>query len=333
VDGHVYVGQRGTTDGLYRINAFGLATRISGGSNIAAVCVHPDSGSVFQSEDYGGVVYRTAAGTTGRQNWVSGFHDGDDDPVGMAIAPADHVGDVLAPGQALVVDRGNSGPDEIWIWSPDTAEGEVLLHADVGILVDAVDVAIDAAEIHVADSGLAADGVVWRVGPGGALTALVTSEPIADPAGIAVDPWNGDLLVLDHGADRLVRVDRATGQLDEVIVGFAMTIGWAGVDITADGRRMLVTDLTSDRIYEFGRCGPGPGFVDCDGNGVHDGCDVALGTHPDCNANGAPDPCDLADGTSEDCNLDGVPDECPLCPPVEVIFILDTSTSMDVRPT
>jgi hypothetical protein len=329
VDGFIYMGQRGTTDGLYRINAYGFVSQISGGSNTAAICVHPDSGSVFQSEDYGGIIYRTALGATGRQTWVSGLHDGDDDPVGMAIAPADYAGELLAPGQALVVDRGNSGLDEIWIWSPDTPEGEVVLHADAGILIDAVDVAIDASSVYVVDTGLGSDGVIWEVGAGGVLSALTTSEPIADPAGVTFDPWTDDLLVFDQGGNRLVRVDRATGQVDDLIIGFATTLGWAAVDITADGRRMLVTDFTSDRIYEFGRCGPGPGFADCDGNGVHDGCDVALGTYPDCNANGTPDQCDLADGTSEDCNADDIPDECPICPPVEVVFIMDTSASMD----
>ena len=77
-------------------------------------------------------------------------------------------------------------------------------------------------------------------------------------------------------------------------------------------------------------CGEsGPGLTDCDENGIHDLCDIASGTHLDCNGNDIPDECDLDDGTSDDCNFDGIPDECPLCPPVELIFIMDTSTSMD----
>lgn len=329
VDGLIYVGRRGAADGLYRLNAFGLAVQVAGGNDIAAICVHPDSGSVYQSEDYGGVIYRTAHGQTGREVWVSGFHSGDDDPIGMAIAPTDYAGDVLAPGQALVVDRGYSGPDEIWIWSPLTAEGEVLLHVDDGTLVDAVDVAIDDSGVFVVDTGGSAAGVIWEVGPGGALATVSTSEPIADPVGIAIDPWNGDLLVHDQAAGRLVRVDRVTGQVADVVTGFSTEYSWSGVDVAQDGRRLLVTDRSQDLIHEFGRCGEGPGFVDCDGNGNHDGCDIALGLYPDCNANGVPDPCDLDGGGSEDCNLDGIPDECPVCPPVEVVFVMDTSASMD----
>ncbi len=45
--------------------------------------------------------------------------------------------------------------------------------------------------------------------------------------------------------------------------------------------------------------------VDCDQDGIPDGCDG-----PDCNANGVPDNCDIAGGTSDDVNGDGIPDEC-----------------------
>jgi len=50
--------------------------------------------------------------------------------------------------------------------------------------------------------------------------------------------------------------------------------------------------------------------TDCNGNGMNDGCDVALGNALDCNANYWPDECDLASGVSPDCNNDSTPDEC-----------------------
>ena len=49
---------------------------------------------------------------------------------------------------------------------------------------------------------------------------------------------------------------------------------------------------------------------DCNGNGVDDDQDIALGTSKDCNLNGYPDSCDLADGISLDGNGNGRPDEC-----------------------
>jgi len=330
VDGYVYLGQREADDGLFRLDQYGLVVQISEGSNTASVCVDPLSGDVFQSEGYGGVIYRTALGTTGREAWVSGFHAGDDDPTGITIAPYDYVGDVLAPGEALVVDRGSSNPDEIWIWSPLTAEGEILLHADDGTLINGVDLAINATSVFVVDDAWDDPGAIYEVGAGGTLTPLVTSEPLADPGGVTFDPWTGDLLVLDYGVGRVVRVDPITGQVSDVITGLSTEYGWCCIDIHPDGRGLLVTDHATNLIHEFARCdGSGPGFADCDGNGVHDACDIALETLPDCNGNGIPDECDLDVGSSDDCNLDGVPDDCPLCPPVELIFVMDTSASMD----
>jgi hypothetical protein len=65
--------------------------------------------------------------------------------------------------------------------------------------------------------------------------------------------------------------------------------------------------------------------LDCNGNGVPDVVDIALGTSIDCNANGIPDECevdcnsngipdtcDVSSGSSPDCNTNGIPDECDL---------------------
>ncbi len=67
---------------------------------------------------------------------------------------------------------------------------------------------------------------------------------------------------------------------------------------------------------------------DCDGDLRPDACDLASATASDCNRNGVLDACDIDAGTSGDCNSDDRPDECPLCPPVKVVFVMDTSTSM-----
>ncbi|MHC5006375.1 MAG: dockerin type I domain-containing protein, partial [Planctomycetota bacterium] len=101
-------------------------------------------------------------------------------------------------------------------------------------------------------------------------------------------------------------------------------------DISPDGHQLIVTDRTAAKIYVFGRCdASGDPGADCDGNSVRDLCDIALGNAPDCNFNGVPDGCDLDSGFSDDCNQDGVPDECPFCPQVELVFLMDTSTSMN----
>ncbi len=51
-------------------------------------------------------------------------------------------------------------------------------------------------------------------------------------------------------------------------------------------------------------------FVDCNDNGLADGCEISDGTGADCNGNSIPDDCDIASGTSEDRDGNGVPDEC-----------------------
>ena len=54
---------------------------------------------------------------------------------------------------------------------------------------------------------------------------------------------------------------------------------------------------------------------DCNGNSIPDECDIASGTSPDCNDNAVPDECDVSAGTSPDSNGNGIPDECEVGPP------------------
>jgi hypothetical protein len=82
--------------------------------------------------------------------------------------------------------------------------------------------------------------------------------------------------------------------------------------------------------------------ADCNENGTPDAIEIAdCGGNPacsDCNENHVPDECDIAQGSSVDANSDGIPDECaavcaepcgePACPPLEVVFIFDSSNSM-----
>ncbi len=55
-----------------------------------------------------------------------------------------------------------------------------------------------------------------------------------------------------------------------------------------------------------------PDGLDCNSNGIPDGCDIAEGTSGDCNGNHVPDECDISGGTSNDCNGNSTPDECEL---------------------
>jgi hypothetical protein len=257
VDGLLYYGRRPTSGGnLNRVNADGSITSIVTADRPSAVFVDPADGDIFVSEDYGGNVYRTAFGATTRTTWISGFASGDDDPVGMAVAPSGYTGPILSAGEALVIDRGaNGGADSIWRWSPAVAEGEVLIYSDSasgGTLVDPVDIAIGPAAIYLVDTKDAANGAIYRLDAGPALTQITTSSPIAEPRGVTIDPITGDLWVVDNTPPRLLRVNPATGAVSEMVTGFSGIL-WAGVDTTPDGNHIFVTDYSGDTIYTFSR--------------------------------------------------------------------------------
>ncbi|MEQ8768745.1 MAG: thrombospondin type 3 repeat-containing protein [Planctomycetota bacterium] len=86
-------------------------------------------------------------------------------------------------------------------------------------------------------------------------------------------------------------------------------LGDYGVFYNAIDRRGFIwanVDHTTD--YSGGL--PFGVLIDCNGNGIADEDDIALGTSLDCNFNGVPDECDLALGDLLDCNGNGIPDLC-----------------------
>ncbi len=257
VNGLIYVGWRGSGNNLYRIETDDSATLIVGANDIAAVAVDPQTGHIFFSEDMGGIIYRSEITGTGRTVWVSGFHSGDDDPVGMAFAPALYTGSVISPGDGLVVDRGSGGADEVWRFSPNVAQGETAVHSDNGTLVDSVDIAIGLNDIYLVDDKDASDGVIYRLDVGGVLTAITTTIPLPAPEGIAIDPLTGNLLIQEVANQQIYSVDPATGVVIDALPGFTFAFPsgstWAGVDISPDGQQLIISDKGSDIIYVFTR--------------------------------------------------------------------------------
>lgn len=84
----------------------------------------------------------------------------------------------------------------------------------------------------------------------------------------------------------------------------------AGVTRTANMRvRFTATDVGTASIVECAldnfRVYRRIPITDCNGNGVADSIDIAMGTSQDCNSNMIPDECDIASGFSED--FDGGP--------------------------
>ena len=101
------------------------------------------------------------------------------------------------------------------------------------------------------------------------------------------------------------------------------------MQITPDGKKILVS--AKDKIYLFARCAVSPAGSqgDCNANGQLDICDLSKGVAKDCNGDGVLDSCDISKGTSTDCDKNKIPDDCPVCPPVEAVFVMDHSSSMD----
>jgi len=243
VDGAIYFGGRTSSSlrrGLWRVEIGGAPQRIGGSFQVGGVVVDPCTGDVFVGDDFPGITYRSVGGRTAPARWVAGYHRGDDDPVGMAIAPMDHTSGVVAPGEIVVVDRGSNGPDEVWAFSSVTPEGERAIHPDNGTLVDGVDVAISRTAVYVADQGR---NRIYRVLPDRTLEPI--AMPPLRPSSIAVDPRTQELLVVDLNTGSIVRVDPDTGDGTTIFTGLSVnTDNFGGLDVTEteDGLRLVITE-------------------------------------------------------------------------------------------
>lgn len=237
-------------DGLYRIEADGTSTQVATANHPGGIVIDPKDGDVFFSEPERGGIYRWGFGDKGRSLWVAGFHDGDDDPVGMAVAPLDYQGKIVSPGEILVTDCGYAGPDGVWRFNADIAEQEMEVVGDNSPLVNALDVTIGRNGIYIADTGEKAAGQIFRLIAKDVVVPLKTSQSIPHPVGITTDPITGDLFVLERS--RLLRVKPVTGEVSEVVTKLRGT-GYAGVDTTPDGNQLFITDTEAGVIYTLSR--------------------------------------------------------------------------------
>ncbi|MBN2513585.1 MAG: hypothetical protein JXB18_11665 [Sedimentisphaerales bacterium] len=247
-DDHLYGLIRQTTGaggGLYPVSGPGSGIRIQAYDNPAHL-IFDQQGNAFVSEDYSGNVYRKDYnGSSGL--WVSGWHSGDDDPYGMAFAPFGFNGTAVDQGDILVADRGYSGADEIWSFSPGTPENERLVLPDPGN-VDYWDMAADPdGEVYVCD-GLDADHL-HALSSEGVLTALALSTPIAEPLSLVYDSVLEQIYVAG-GDETVYRVDPLSGDVTLVADGFR-NFSPCCLEIDPAGRRLWVTDNGSNRVYEF----------------------------------------------------------------------------------
>ena len=79
-----------------------------------------------------------------------------------------------------------------------------------------------------------------------------------------------------------------------------------GADVDGDGLTdVVITDARGDSISLHLNEGAPGSSLDCNSNGIPDGCDIAAGTSPDANGNGVPDSCEGGLRLPGDCNEDG----------------------------
>jgi hypothetical protein len=218
--------------------------------------------------------------------------ESDCDPGAMAIVPAGFdggFGSKVHAGDALVVDYGLDGYEKIYVWSPSSTEGEVVLHDDTdpadgqqgstdsplmepqGLAVSAVDSAI-----YVSDR-LA--GKIYTVDPtDGSLTELAADRPLKNVSGLAAHPVTGDLYTIiandDVVGSEVVRIDVDTGEvttvMDTLVDIDEMDRPWARVIpqllFSPDGAHLYVTEPDADTIYELSLSSSVPGDADNDGD-------------------------------------------------------------------
>lgn len=147
-----------------------------------------------------------------------------------------------------------------------------------------------------------------------------TLVPVVDFS--CVQGWDGTLqgghtiafdpLLLD--ADGL---DGVAGTLDD---NLRLTGGSPGIDAGDPALKLLPdeTDVSGEPRLVACRVDMGAHEstligLDCNRNGVSDGCDILSGRSGDCNANGIPDECDISTRLSTDADRNGIPDECQDC--------------------
>lgn len=249
----------GSGGGLYPINGPGRGIRIQSYDRPAHL-IFDRNGNAFVSEDYSGNVYRKEFDGPSSL-WVSGWHSGDDDPYGMAFAPIGFNGLLVRQGDILVTDRGASGPDQIWSFSPQSAENEQLVMPDPGE-VDFWDLAVDPdGRVYLCD-GLDPDHL-FTLHLDGTLTSLALSAPISDLQSIVYDSVQEQIYVAGGNLKTIYRIDPISGTVTLVADGFA-GLSPCCLEIDPPNRRLWVADNGYNRVYEFCLDGGVPVSVSAD---------------------------------------------------------------------
>lgn len=247
-DGDVYAlidAASGSGGGLYPLVGPTAGVRLQAYTTPAHL-IFDATGAAFVSEDASGNIFRFAGGVS--STWVSGFHSGDDDPMGMCFAPAGYDGPNVDPGDVLVSDYGFSGPDEIWSFKTTVAEGELQVVPDVSGTPDFYDLAAGGGFVYTVSVG--DPNNLYTISPTGVLATISLSTPLTSMVGLAYDPTIARLYVIENGGKTLRRIHPGTGAVELVASGFTL-LGDCGIEVQPANGRVWVVDSGTDRVYSF----------------------------------------------------------------------------------
>lgn len=250
-DGFIYLGIR--SGDLYRADSIGNTEVLLQTGDIAGISHDPSTGALFFSEDFPGNIMRVdlnSDGTATETAWVTGFHSGDDDPVGITPVPIDYTGTLLIPGMMISTDRGFNGTRDIWTWSPASAQNEVQVAVDNIGLTDPIDIAVKGSVIAMADRS----GGIKLLNDDASISDFATTGvTITEAQGVVFDTRSTDLLVIDADLDAAYRVN-PSGEATLMFSGLGIsTTNWGGINIDDDGttQRIVISSVDDDRVYVF----------------------------------------------------------------------------------
>jgi hypothetical protein len=250
-DGFIYLGIR--SGDLYRSDSIGTTEVLLQTDDIAGISYDPSTGALFFSEDFPGNIMRVDLNTDGtatETTWVTGFHSGDDDPVGITPVPMDYSGTLLTPGMMVSTDRGFNGTRDIWTWSPDTAQNETQVAVDNVGLNDTIDIAVKGSIIAMADRS----GGIKLLNDDASISDFTTTGvTFTEAQGVVFDTRSMDLLVIDADLDAAYRV-KPTGEATLMFSGLGISeTNWGGINISDDGttQRIVISSNEDDRVYVF----------------------------------------------------------------------------------
>ncbi|MGK0344780.1 MAG: hypothetical protein ACI855_000844 [Myxococcota bacterium] len=312
--------------GLVTIPVGGGPVALAEVRGVTAVVVASD-GTAFASLDGPGIIVRTVPPAE-QILWTPEFTEADNDPVGMAIAPASYTGPLIEAGEGIVVDRGAGGDDALWAFSTvERDQPARLVLPDNEILRDAVDIAVSDSEIMLVDTRESSAGRLYRITNAGQLAQRLTPSPIADPTGIDWDPTAECWLVAEAESGEVLSFDSANGPVttEFELGGSYDSRHRANLDVSDDGFLLAVT--VDGEIQLYGRCSTEDRALDCDNNGTADTCDMAMNPGSDCDGDGILDDCVVLDPTN-DCDDDGLLDACPVCLDMDVAILLPADLTL-----